>query len=245
MSRTLRALIIDDERLARVEMRRLLQAHSSIEIIGEAPGGPEAVAMIGDLHPDLVFLDIQMPGMTGFDVLDQLYEVPQVIFTTAYDQYAIQAFEVNALDYLLKPIAPERLSAALERVKQNESQSTPTPTSAKKLEQVFVRDGERCWIVRIPEIFLLESEGNYTRVCFGTDRPLIRRSLNALEQQLDPDVFFRANRKQIINLKWIKNVDVAVGGGLMVRLQGSTPGRTTEIEMSRRQSERLKEILSL
>jgi len=226
------ALIVDDERLARLELRRLLAAHSEVEILDEARNGEEALALIPKLAPDLVFLDIQMPGLTGFDLLERLDDVPQIIFTTAYDAYAIKAFEVNALDYLLKPIVPARLAAALSRVR-------PAPQPGR-LEQVFVRDGDRCWIVRLPDIFLLESEGNYTRVCFAVERPLIRRSLNALEEQLDPAVFFRAGRKQIINLKWIDKVDIGVAGGLVVTLRG---GRT--VEMSRRQSARLREILSL
>lgn len=226
------ALIIDDERLARAELRRLLAAHPEIEIGGEARNGEEALAEIARLSPDLLFLDIQMPGMTGFELLERLDDVPQVIFTTAYDQYAIRAFEVNALDYLLKPIAPARLAAALARLRPH--------ARTTRLDQVFVRDGDRCWIVRVPDIFLLESEGNYTRVYFGNERPLIRRSLNALEEQLDPAVFFRAGRREILNLKWIDRVDLSVSGGLTVTLRG---GRA--VEMSRRQAARLKEILSL
>jgi two-component system LytT family response regulator len=228
----MKALIVDDERLARAELKRLLAVHTEIEIAGEARNGAEALDLIAKLGPDLLFLDIQMPGMTGFELLERLEDVPQVIFTTAYDRYAIQAFEVNALDYLLKPIAPNRLAAALAKLR-------PRPERTR-LEQVFVRDGDRCWIVRLPDIFLLESEGNYTRVYFGSERPLIRRSLNAFEEQLDPNVFFRAGRKEIINLKWIDKVDIGVNGGLMVTLRG---GRS--IEMSRRQSTRLREILSL
>ena len=225
-------LIVDDERLARLELRRLLAAHPEVEIAGEARSGTEALEMIADLAPDLIFLDIQMPGMTGFELLEALEDVPHVIFTTAYDQYALRAFEVNALDYLLKPIAPERLAAALARVHPR--------AEAARLEQVFVRDGERCWIVRLPEIFLLESEGNYARLYFGNERPLIRRSLNALEAQLDPAMFFRADRKRIVNLKWIEKVDVGIAGGLVVTLRG---GRT--VDMSRRQSARLREAMSL
>ena len=228
----MKALIVDDERLARLELRRLLGEHPEVEIAGEARSGEEALALVPQLAPDVMFLDIQMPGMTGFDLLERLEDLPQVIFTTAYDQYAIKAFEANVLDYLLKPIVPARLSAALGRVRPRSERS--------RLEQVFVRDGDRCWIVRLTEIFLMESEGNYTRVWFANERPLIRRSLNALEEQLDSAVFFRAGRKQIVNLKWIDKVDVSVAGGLVVTLRG---GRT--VEMSRRQSARLKEVLSL
>lgn len=226
----MKALIIDDERLARLELRRLLGAHPEIEIAGEARNVREAQALIAEI--ELLFLDIQMPGATGFDLLANLDEAPQVIFTTAYDEYAVRAFEVNALDYLMKPIAPERLAAALARVQPR--------SNGKRLEQVFVRDGERCWFVRVAEIFLLESEGNYTRVYFGNERPLIRRSLNALEQRLDTSKFFRASRKQILNLEWIAKTNLSATGGLTAILRG---GHTVEI--SRRQAERLREILGL
>jgi two-component system, LytTR family, response regulator len=240
----LKALIVDDERIARQELRRLLAAHPEIEIVGEARNGEEALAAIerpsADQAPDIVFLDIQMPGMTGFELLEKLEDVPQIIFTTAYDAYAIKAFEVNALDYLMKPIAPERLAAALRKIRQLAAVQPPKP-----LDQVFVRDGERCWIVRVAEIYLLESEGNYTRLYFGRfssdeARPLIPRSLAALEARLDPAVFFRAGRKHIVNLKWIDRVENGVAGNLVVTLK---TGQT--IEMSRRQSSRLKDAISL
>lgn len=227
------ALIIDDERLARVELQRLLTAHPEVQVVGEARGAEEAIALIANVSPDLIFLDIEMPGMSGFEMLERLEDVPRVIFTTGYDQYAIRAFEVNALDYLMKPIAPARLAAALERVR-------PAQPQTARLEQVFVRDGERCWIVRLADVFLMESEGNYTRLCFGRDRPLIRRSLNSLEEQLNPATFFRANRKQILNLKWVEQTAIGIGGALMVTLRGGT-----EVEISRRAAARLREAISL
>jgi two-component system LytT family response regulator len=228
----MRALIVDDERIARQEIRRLLTAHPEVEVAGEARTAEEALALIPKLAPDLVFLDVQMPGMTGFDLLERLDDVPQIIFTTAYDQYAIKAFEVNALDYLLKPIAPARLAAALRKVRP--------PRGSLRLEQVFVRDGERCWIVRVADIFLLESEANYTRLYFGKERPLIPRSLAALEERLDPATFFRAGRKHIVNLKWVERVDTGVAGNLVVTMRG---GRA--VVLSRRRSARLRELLSL
>jgi len=228
----MKALIVDDERIARQELRRLLAAHPGVEVAGDARSGQEALELIPKLAPDLVFLDIQMPGMTGFELLERLDDVPQVVFTTAYDEYAIRAFEVNALDYLLKPIAPARLAAALERVRPR--------TAPLRLEQVFVRDGERCWILPVADILLLESEGNYTRVYFGQERPLIPRSLAALEARLDPAMFFRAGRKHLLNLKWVERVDSGVAGNLVVTLRN---GPT--VAMSRRQSARLREALSL
>jgi two-component system LytT family response regulator len=221
------AVIVDDERLARAELKRLLARHPHVTIAGEAAGAGQAVSMIRAERPDLVFLDIQLPGMSGFDVLEQLEgDLPHVIFTTAYDQYAIRAFEVNALDYLLKPVAPERLALALERV------PLAPPRDAAR---IFVRDGERCWVVRLSDVRLFESEGNYARVYFGNERPLIRRSLDALEQQLDAATFVRANRRQIVNLSSIERASLKPGGTLMATLRGGTT-----VELSRRQSRRLR-----
>lgn len=229
----MKAILVDDEELARFELRRLLRAHPEIEIAGEARDGDEALLLIRQLAPEILFLDIQMPGKNGFDLLEQIPgTVPAVIFTTAFDGHAIRAFEVNALDYLLKPIAPARLAVALDRLRARRT--------ASRLSQVFVRDGERCWLVRTSDIFLMESEGNYTRVCFGAERPLIRRSLNSIEQQLDPAQFFRANRRQIVNLAWVSSTHFAIGGGLFVTLKDSTT-----VVVSRRQTDELKRRLSL
>jgi two-component system, LytTR family, response regulator len=228
----MKALIIDDERIARQELRRLLAAHPEIEIVGEARTGVEALEQIGRLAPDVLFLDVRMPGMSGFDLLEHLDDVPQVIFTTAYDQYALKAFEVSALDYLVKPVAPARLAAAIAKLRP--------PAAQSRMEQVFVRDGERCWLVRVADIFLLESEGNYTRVYFASERPLVPRSLAALHERLDPAIFFRAGRRHIINLKWVERVEPGVGDNLQVILRGGTT-----VEMSRRQSARFREALSL
>lgn len=228
----MKALIVDDERIARQELRRLLLAHPAIEISGEAQNGAEALELIPKFAPDVIFLDIQMPGMTGFELLSRLDDVPQIIFTTAYDEYAIRAFEVNALDYLLKPIAPERLSAAIAKLLPRKI--------PPRLEQVFVRDGERCWLVRIADIYLLESEGNYTRVCFKSERPLIARSLATLEARLDPSIFFRTSRSQMVNLKWVEKVETGPAGNLEITMRS---GQT--ISASRRQSAALKEALSL
>src|SRR5689334_22952749 len=206
----MKAIIIDDERLARTELRKLLQDFPEIEIVDEASNAEEGIQKIENHNPDLVFLDIQMPGKTGFDMLSELDHAPQVIFTTAYDDYALKAFEVNALDYLLKPIEPKRLADAVEKVKKLHSGNGETPrhiSSSEPLhllgeqDQVFVKDGERCWFVRLADVRLFESVGNYAKVFFGNNKPLILKSLNALEERLDPKSFFRANRKHIVNLQ--------------------------------------------
>ena len=226
------ALIVDDERMARQELKRLLSAHSDIEIVGEATTGEQALELIPQLSPDVIFLDVQMPGMNGFELLEHLDDVPQVIFTTAYDEYALKAFEVSALDYLVKPVVPARLAAAVTKLRPRQDRVRP--------ERVFVKEGERCWFVRVSDIFLLESEGNYTRLYFAKERPLVCRSLATLEARLDPAEFFRAGRKCIVNLKWVEGVETSVGGNLLVRMRG---GRC--IELSRRQSTRFRDALSL
>lgn len=243
----MRAIIIDDERLARAELRKLLQEFPEIEVIDEATNVDEGVSKIENQNPDLIFLDIQMPGKTGFDLLAELDRAPHVIFTTAYDEYALKAFEVNALDYLLKPIEPKRLADAVHKLN---SQDMPSPTNGFATEvnrellaendQVFVKDGERCWFVKLSEIRLFESVGNYAKVFFGNNKPLILKSLNALEERLDPKVFFRANRKHIVNLRLIDKIEPYFNGGLLLEMKGGE-----KIEVSRRQTVKFKEMMSL
>lgn len=238
----MKALIVDDERLARTELSRLLSKFKEIQIVGEAVNAEDAIKKIKELKPELVFLDIQMPGKTGFEMLEELDVVPKIIFTTAYDEYALKAFEYNALDYLLKPIEEKRLEDAIKKVTKSETATNiePPPDILKPEDQVFVKDGDRCWFVRLEEVRLFESEGNYVRLYFGENKPLILRTLNYLDERLDPRTFFRANRKHIINLKWVENIEPWLNGGLLVKLKGGQ-----KIEVSRRQSIKFKEMLSL
>lgn len=237
----LKVILIDDERLARSELKRLLQEFPDVEIIGEATNANEGIEKIESLNPDLVFLDIQMPGKTGFDMLTQLERAPHIIFVTAYDEYALKAFEVNALDYLMKPVEPKRLSEALLKVQQKEEEMlSPNRSILKESDQVFVKDGERCWFVKLADVRLFESVGNYTKVYFGSNKPLILKSLNALEERLDEKVFFRANRKYIINLRKIEKIESYFNGGLLVDLADGE-----KIEVSRRQAVKFKEMMSL
>ena len=241
----MKALIIDDERLARRELISLLGAHSEIEVIGEAVNAEDAADKIQKLNPDVLFLDIQMPGKNGFELLEMLDSVPQVIFTTAFDEYAIKAFEVNALDYLLKPIQPERLAESISKLVVKERQDEMKTSYIKSLkltadDQVFVKDGEKCWFVKLADVRYFESDGNYIKVYFDKYRPMIHKSLNALEERLDEKSFFRASRKHIVNLMWIERIDTWFNGGLMVQLKGGD-----KIEVSRRQSSRFKDIMSL
>lgn len=246
---SVRTIIIDDERLARNELRKLLQEFNEIEVIDEAANVNEGIEKIEQQNPDLIFLDIQMPGKTGFDLLEELDRSPKVIFTTAYDEYALKAFEVNALDYLLKPIEPKRLSDAIQKLHIEEGRDTNGSYSNNVVkanglltenDQVFVKDGERCWFVKLNEIRLFESVGNYAKVFFAGNKPLILKSLNALEERLDDKVFFRANRKHIINMRWIEKIEPYFNGGLLLELKGGE-----KIEVSRRQTVKFKEMMSL
>jgi two-component system LytT family response regulator len=239
----MKAIIIDDERLARVELKRLLSQHKEINIVGEAVNVDDAIAKITELNPELIFLDIQMPGRNGFELLEELDSVPTVIFTTAYDEYALKAFEYNALDYLLKPIEPNRLEETIKKVIERNKKDTAASLDQpvlKEEDQIFVKDGEKCWFVKLGTIRLMESEGNYVRLYFEDNKPLILRTLNYLDERLDSKAFFRASRKHIINLKWIESIEPWLNGGLLVKLKGGN-----KVEVSRRQAIKFKEMLSL
>lgn len=239
-----RTLIIDDERLAREELKSLLKEFNEIEIVGEAQNGEEGIQKVRELNPDLIFLDVSMPEMTGFEMLKHLENIPNVVFVTAYDQYALKAFEVNALDYVLKPVESERLEDAIKKLKErdeNDFESDNAPLSRKDRQltiedRVFIKDNEKCYFVRLGDIRMLESDGNYVKVYFGDSRPLILRSLNSFEGKLDPEVFFRANRKFIVNLQFVHKVENWFNGGLQFELTSGD-----KIEVSRRQAIRFKE----
>jgi two-component system LytT family response regulator len=241
-----KAIIIDDERLARNELKKLLSEFPEVEVIGEAANAAEGIEKIESLMPDLIFLDIQMPGKTGFDMLMELEKAPHVIFTTAYDEFALKAFEVNALDYLMKPVEPKRLADALHKLQLAEEKELAAAMAGanrgmlSENDQVFVKDGERCWFVKLAEVRLFESVGNYAKVYFGPNKPLILKSLNALEDRLDERIFFRANRKHIVNMRMIEKVEPYFNGGLLLDLKAGE-----KIEVSRRQAVKFKEMMSL
>lgn len=236
----MRAIIVDDERLARKELRNLLSEFPNVEIIEECDNAESAITLVDELKPDVVFLDIHMPGKDGFGVLEELDYMPHVIFITAYDEYAIKAFEVNALDYILKPIQPERLKEAISKVTVQDNDKVADADKLGLNNLVFVKDGEKCWFVKLENVPMFESEGNYVRVYFDNHKPLILKSLNNLANKLDENVFFRANRKFIINLNWVENIESWFNGGLMVKLKNGE-----KIEISRRQASKLKDMKSL
>jgi two-component system LytT family response regulator len=246
----MRAVIVDDERLARNELRRLLARHPEVEVVGEAASAEAARRVIHALEPDLLFVDVQMPGETGFDLVASLDAVPLVVFATAYDEYALQAFEVSALDYLVKPIEPKRLAQSVDRLLAADRRSTGPETATagadtgvdrlSEEDRVFVADGNRYWLIDLGRIRLFESADNYAQAFFDDRSPMIRRSLNQLEEKLDPRVFFRANRSQIINIKAIRAIHSWFGGRLMVELEGGQ-----EVTLSRRRTRVFRELMSV
>jgi two-component system, LytTR family, response regulator len=234
----IRTIIVDDESLAIAELEAMLSLHPNVAVIGTTTRASEAIPLIDSRKPDLLFLDINMPGMNGFELLEQLEETPRVIFVTAYDDYAIRAFEVNALDYLLKPVNPSRLADALKRLET--SIARPAADSVEKLtldKRIFIKDGEKCYFVPLSDIYLLESEGNYVKVYFGDKQPLLHKSLTYLENRLPPSVFFRANRQYIFNLNFVKKIDPYFNSTLLIELQSGH-----RIDLSQRQTVRFREI---
>lgn len=245
----MRTIIIDDERLAREELKKLLKDYHEIEIIDEARNPEEGIEKIKLHKPDLIFLDIQMPGMTGFEMLKKLDEIPKVVFVTAHDEFALKAFDVKALDYVLKPVDPLRLEETMRKLMVNDDEfqsgegvpkSDRTTRPLTVTDNIFIKDGEKCFYVSLEKVRMFESDGNYVKVYFDKNRPLILRSLNSLEERLDPEHFFRANRKFIINLNWISMVENWFNGGLQVELKEGE-----KVEISRRQAIKFKEMMSI
>ena len=237
----MKAIIIDDERLARQELKTLLSIHKEIEIIAEFQDAKSAKEKINELKPDIIFCDIQMPGKSGLELVEEISATVDVVFITAHDEHAIKAFEVNAFDYLLKPVQPERLAETIKKLSVKDSANRPDNTSPlTDRDTVFIKDGDKCWLIKLEEIRLFESEGNYVRVYFDTFRPLILRSLNSLETRLNEKQFFRASRRHMINLSYVSSIEPWFNGGLNVKMKDGK-----EIEISRRQAVRLKDLMSL
>lgn len=237
----MKTILVDDERLARKELSTLLNEYDFIDIVDECTNADEAVVSIKKHKPDLLFLDIEMPEKSGFDLLEELEEIPQVIFVTAFDEYAIKAFEVNATDYILKPVDPKRLDQLMSKLEKPKKKMDSEQSSKLSYEdQIFIKDGDNCWFVKLSEIRYFESVGNYVKVYFGENKPMLLRSLNKIEERLDEKEFFRVNRKHIVNMTWVEKVDNWFSGGLKLTLKNGE-----EIEVSRRQSQRFRENRSL
>lgn len=237
----MKAIIIDDERLARQELKNLLSVHKEIEIVAECADAASGLKSIQEHNPDIVFCDIQMPGKTGLELAEEISAAVEVVFVTAYDEYAIKAFEINAFDYLVKPVNPDRLADTIRKLSIREGAPKGENNAPLSLtDTVFLKDGDKCWLVKMHQIRLFESEGNYVRVYFENFRPLILRSLNSLETRLEEKQFFRASRRHIINLDFVSSIEPWFNGGLNVKMKD---GR--EVEISRRQAVKLKDLMSL
>lgn len=231
----LRVILVDDERLAREEIKRHLQDYPDVELCGEAEDIEQASALIHEHRPDLLLLDIQMPGGSGFELLESLAHMPEVIFVTAFDQYAVKAFEANALDYLVKPVRSERFAKAMDKILQRFREM---PAHDPQQEQkIFVKEGDRIYLVKVGDIYRIESSGNYARLYTEKNKLLIKRSLNQLEKTLDPNQFFRINRNEIIQLRFVQYVETLPKSRLMVRLQSGI-----ELIVSARQSVAFRNI---
>jgi len=250
----IRALIVDDEPLARRRIKSLLAHDSSVEVIGECSDGHKAVSSISDLTPDLVFLDVQMPAMDGFEVIKTIgaERMPTVIFVTAYDQYALKAFEVNALDYLLKPFDRSRFQKTLDRAKtmirgrQNGDVSHELLSLLEGLrreqelpDRFIIKSGGRVVFLRVEEIDWMRAVGNYVRLQVGRDSHLMRETMTGMETKLDPDKFMRIHRSAIVNVDRVKEVQPWAKGEYVVIMRDGT-----RLIMSRRYRERLNERLN-
>ncbi|MBD3638765.1 MAG: LytTR family transcriptional regulator DNA-binding domain-containing protein [Crocinitomicaceae bacterium] len=238
----MKTIIVDDERLAREELKDLLKEYPDIEIVGEYKNAIEAREAIEKESPDLIFLDIQMPGETGLQLMEKMSNPPRTVFVTAYDEHAIKAFELNAYDYLMKPIDPERLAEVHKRLQEENKtpESVENSDVLREGDKVLIKDGDKVWFINVNDIRYFESEGNYVKVKFDNFRPLILRSLNSLEERMDEKLFFRANRKFLINLNHIVNVESWFNGGLQIELSCGT-----KVEISRRQTIKFKDRFSL
>ncbi len=239
----MKVVIVDDERLSREELKKLLKQYPDIEILAECVNAEEGKKKIEELKPDLVFLDIEMPDKTGFEMLNEISGIPDVVFISAYDEYAIKAFEFQVLDYLLKPLDPQRLAECIKKYQIKEEKENIPVVNTTKLNidsRVFLKDGNNCWFVALKDIIFFESLGNYVKVHLANSHPVIFNSLNALEERLPTEMFFRANRKFIINLHHVTTISTLVNNGYMVKLSNEM-----EVDMSRRQSVKFKDIYSL
>lgn len=231
----IKVIIIDDERLSREELKRALKFYDEFVLIGEAENADDAKNLIESKMPDLIFLDIQMPEKSGFELLESLNHVPEVLFITAYDQYAVQAFEVNALDYLMKPVREERFAKAIEKIRDTFKLKSALNNIETEDRKIFIKDGEKRFFIRLDEIYLIESLENYTRLFFQNKKALQRRSLRQWEEILDENTFFRINRAEIINMNFIQEVNITSAGRMEVKL------KTGELlEVSNRQSVKFK-----
>jgi two-component system, LytTR family, response regulator len=244
----IRALLVDDEDLARIALRRALEPERDIEIVGEAANGVEAIEMIAELRPDLVLLDIEMPGFDGFEVVQQLTDPPVIVFVTAYDEYAVRAFEANAIDYLLKPVQPERLARALARVRQRIPRREEHGGRVKEIarerggpvRRIAARRGKRIVIVPLREVIRVEIEDKLVFAITANDRLLVEKTISELEAVLEPAGFLRISRGELVNLEMVKELVPWFSGTWRVKLANGE-----ERDVSRERARQLKEAMGV
>lgn len=242
----LRAIIIDDEQLAREELIFMLKKHPEIEVIGEASNAKQALKLINELEPDLLFLDINMPEKSGFDLLDELVNAPKTVFVTAYDDYALKAFDKNAIDYIVKPVNPLRLKQTIDKVSEYIKEQNINIVNTKKttepvsMKNIFIKDGNNCYFIKLDDIHYIKSNGNYCEINFNNSKAVIHKSLNQMEERLPETQFFRANRQEIFNIDYIADVDMLLRNVIQVTLK---TGKL--IELSNRQSIKFKDLMSI
>ncbi|MFN8058665.1 MAG: LytTR family DNA-binding domain-containing protein [Vicinamibacterales bacterium] len=250
---TFRTLVVDDEPLARKRLVKLLARHREIEVVGEAEHGQQACDRIGTLAPDLVFLDIQMPGLSGFEVLAQLTHRPRIVFVTAHDEFAVKAFEEQALDYLLKPVEPERLARAVARLVEVAAPAGGVDARLDRLLEAVertrpilrrlpVRQGARITLVDVAQAVCFRAEDKYTTLYTPDAEHVLDRTIDELDRTLDPDVFLRVHRSTIVNVNFVRELTAVDGGRFVVTMADA---RTTRIQASRAGARTLRERLGL
>lgn len=236
----MRAMVIEDSRLAREGLVRMLQAFAEIEVIAQAEHADAALALIAQLRPELLFLDIQMPGASGFDLLERLDYTPRIIFTSAYSEYAIRSFDYHTVDYLLKPISAERLAKAVAKISETSATEPDTKPPLEMSSRVFIKDGDHCHLVPVEAIRYIESCKNYVRVYFANQKAYVKKSMNNIDERLPPKHFFRISRQHIVNLQAIAQIVESVGEGYELTMSDGAV-----LEVSRRNAIALKERLGL
>lgn len=233
----MKAIVVEDSRLAREGLLRMLSEFTELEMVGSADHPDSAIKLIGETRPEVLFLDIHMPGQSGFDLLDQLDYIPQVIFTTAYSEYAYRSFEYSPVDYLLKPISAERLAGAIDKLSVRDEKPVAEPL--EMTSKIFISDGDDCHLVSLKDIRYFESCKNHSRVFFDVNKPFIKKALSNIEARLPTSRFFRANRQYIVNLNEVRAIDESMSDGYDLTMNDGHV-----IEVSRRNAVELKKLLS-
>lgn len=235
----MKALVVEDSRLAREGLLRMLGKFSELDVVGSADHPSTAMTLIAETHPDVLFLDIHMPGESGFDLLEKLDYAPKVIFTTAYSEYAYRSFDYNPVDYLLKPVSPERLADAVQKLNAPDEEANSRDEPLEISSKMFIKDGDDCHLVTLSSIRYFESCKNYVRVFFDDQNAFVKKALNTIEARLPTRNFFRVSRQYVVNLHEIQAIDESIGDGYDLTM---SDGRV--LEVSRRNAAELKKLLS-